>query len=66
MARRVQLACPQRIYRSPEYEWMSDKCIEVDGHCPSRQEWQERRLAYMRKTNKSIEQYYGRRIYNRP
>ena len=64
MARRVQLACPQRIYRSPEYNYMDDKCIEVDGHCPRRDEWARRRLAYMRKNNLSIEQYYGRGIYH--
>ena len=48
MGRRLSWGIPRRIYRSPEYEWMNDKCIEVDGHCPSRQEWAERHLAYQR------------------
>lgn len=63
MAHSVQLACPERVYRSPEYEWMSDKCIEVDGHCPCRKEWWDRRLKYMQLTNKSTKQYYGHSIH---
>lgn len=49
MGRKLQLANPERIYRSPEYEWVNDKCIEVDGHCPNRREWWDRRIAYERK-----------------
>lgn len=49
MGRKLGIANPQRIYRSPEYEWKDDKCIEVDGHCPNRNEWGDRRRAYLRK-----------------
>lgn len=38
---------PRRIYHSPEYEWMDDKCIETDGNCPNRWEWGERRRKYV-------------------
>ena len=47
MANDLQRYCPQRIYRSPEYIYMDDKCIEMDGHCPTREEWAIRRRAYM-------------------
>lgn len=51
MARKLKIACPERLYRSPEYEWADDKCIDVDGHCPNRYEWADRRRLYLlRKT----------------
>lgn len=49
MGAKLSWHIPRRIYRSPEYEWMDDKCIEVDGHCPSRYEFQKRRATYLRK-----------------
>ena len=49
MGARLSRGIPRRIYRSPEYEWMDDKCIEIDGHCPSLEEWARRRDAYLRK-----------------
>ena len=54
--RQLLIACPERIYRSPEYEWMDDKCIEVDGHCPWRGEWAERRRKYLldKEINKAL------------
>lgn len=45
--RRLQIACPERMYRSPEYEYMDDKCIEIDGHIPSQREFDERRSKYL-------------------
>ena len=53
MARRLQIVCPERIYRSPEYEYMDDKCVEVDGHRPNGNEFAIRRSNYL--TRKQIE-----------
>ena len=47
IAQKLSLACPVRIYRSPEYEYMDDKCIEVDGHKPTQEEWGQRRRDYL-------------------
>lgn len=48
MANKIRIYSPRRIYRSPEYIWMNDKCIEVDGHCPNRIEWARRRSDFLR------------------
>ena len=47
MGRRLLANSPRRIYRSPEYEYMDDKCIDADGHLPNREEWARRRREYL-------------------
>lgn len=48
LGRQLSQQIPHRIYRSPEYEWKDDKCVEMDGHCPYRYEWGQRRIKYLR------------------
>ena len=50
----ISLMIPRHIYRSPEWEWPDDRCIETDGHLPGRAEYRSRRFDYIRK--KEIEQ----------
>lgn len=48
MGSKLSCQIPRRIYRSPEYEWVDDKCVEIDGHCPTKQEWADRYIVYRR------------------
>ena len=49
MSRQLRLHFPRHMYASPERDLGSnDKCIEVDGHCPSQAEFNERHFRYMR------------------
>lgn len=36
-----------RMYRAPEYIHMDDRCVELDGHKPSRDEWARRRADFL-------------------
>lgn len=45
LANKIQMYC-HRMYRSPEYVWMNDKCMELDGHFPTREEWAKRRMDF--------------------
>ena len=58
MANKVRMNSPRRIYRSPELIWMDDRCIDIDGHCPSREEYRQRRSAWEFK--RSIDKACGR------
>lgn len=56
MANSLRANYPRRLYNSPERELGSiDRCIEVDGHCPSREEFNRRRFVYMR--NQLVQSY---------
>ena len=39
--------CPEHFYQSPEYEYERDKCIDMDGHFPTMQEFRKRRSDYL-------------------
>lgn len=54
MANAVRMNTPRRIYRSPELIWVDDRCIDIDGHCPSREEYRQRRAAW------ELKQKFGR------
>lgn len=47
LANKINTNVPRRIYRSPEYIWMNDKCLEIDGHCPGKEEWVRRRKNFL-------------------
>ena len=51
MVRPIQVHTPQRIYYSPECDFMHGekaKCLDVDGHCPSQKEFEMRHFEWMR------------------
>lgn len=55
----IRRYCPERIYRSPEYVWMNDKCMELDGHCPRKEEWAKRRADFLFDCRMGREDKYG-------
>ena len=36
------------FYNSPEYIDIADKCVDLDGHRPTREEWRLRRSRFLR------------------
>ena len=58
MANQIRLHC-HRSYRSPEYVWMYDRCMEMDGHCPRREEWAKRRADFLLDCKLGNEAKYG-------
>ena len=56
MANALRMHYPRRMYNSPERELGSvDKCIDVDGHCPSQEEFNRRHFAFKR--NQLVQSY---------
>ena len=48
LARPLSIHRHSRVYYSPESEWTDDRCVEIDGHCPARDEWRQRHEAWVR------------------